>query len=87
VSNDGHHTIVDHILDIDYEEYYNATQKYLQKVRKYSKAQYKQLLNNSANYRAQVIHIIEDAEQEMYEDFDNVVQPIAEEYSEFLKTL
>lgn len=45
------------------------------------------MADNKKQYRRDLIKILGDAEEEVQQNYLRILQPIAQEYSEFLKTL
>eukprot|EP00347_Sterkiella_histriomuscorum_P000509 403375576 len=73
--------------EADVSKFVNETLEYVQEIKQYSRAQLNEMKANKKQYKKELIQIIKDAEQQVQLNYGKVIQPIAQEYSEFLKTL
>ena len=74
-------------LEFDLSETVNKTLEFVDESSDYIKNQTKIINKNKKDYKRQLVQILDTAEQEIQRNYGKIVQPVAEDYAAFLKTL
>ncbi|CDW85015.1 UNKNOWN [Stylonychia lemnae] len=74
-------------LEIDISAKVNQTLEFIQDAQDFSESTYSDLQQNKKDYKKTILKILQDAEKEVQTNYQRVIQPVAEDYAAFLKTL